>query len=105
MVSLKQKDIKVRKLVHKLEKQRLISRLLLTNIKSYNKALPLGVALINYKYFKRNVLSSFSLTKMQNRCILSNRGRGVYKNYNSSRFILRNFIQFGFLPGYKKAVW
>jgi len=39
------------------------------------------------------------------RCILTRRGRGVFRNFNLSRHVLREFLSFGFILGYKKFAW
>lgn len=52
--------------------------------------------------------NKFSLglkVKFTNRCVLTNRPRGVIKKYNLSRIKLREFLQYGVLPGFVKAVW
>jgi small subunit ribosomal protein S14 len=43
--------------------------------------------------------------RMVNRCVVNNRGRGVFRPFGISRVLLRNLMQFGLLPGYSKAVW
>lgn len=43
-------------------------------------------------------------TKLVRRCVISNRGRGNFRPYGLSRFYLREFMQFGILPGFKKSV-
>jgi len=48
---------------------------------------------------------TFSKTQFSNRCIESNRSRGVLRTYSVSRMCLRESIQFGILAGYRKAVW
>lgn len=47
---------------------------------------------------------TFSSVKIRRRCVLTNRSRGVQTSYNISRIKLRELLQFGILPGYKKAV-
>jgi len=46
-----------------------------------------------------------SRVRMTNRCVVNNRGRGVFRPFGISRILMRNLIQFGLLPGYSKAVW
>jgi len=86
-----------------------------------------------YKYIKINLLSSFcykqskkiklkqyfnkvfclnnkkfyflSNVKIVRRCLFNNRSRSVLKNYGLSRNVFRELLQFGIIPGYKKAVW
>jgi ribosomal protein S14 len=67
---------------------------------------------INRKFIKKTLLilkkKSFyksNKIKLIKRCIVNNRSRGVHKPFNMSRLIFRNLLQFGIIPGYKKAVW
>jgi ribosomal protein S14 len=109
MLSAKIKDLKYRKLYKKNEKIRLYRRFLfitLLNNKTVLKNPKIKQNLIflflkKYKIFK---LSNKTKTRLVNRCVFSNRGRSVYRPYGLSRFFLREFMQFGILPGYKKAV-
>lgn len=57
------------------------------------------------KLFNKNSSISNSKTKINRRCVLTNRNRGVFRPYGISRFVFRDFIHFGLLPGYKKAIW
>jgi ribosomal protein S14 len=43
--------------------------------------------------------------KITRRCILHNRSKSAIKPFNISRLIFRNLLQFGLIPGYRKAVW
>lgn len=43
--------------------------------------------------------------KMVPHCLITGRTKSVYKKFNLSRSVLRDLIQFGLVPGYKKAVW
>jgi ribosomal protein S14 len=61
----------------------------------------LSIYLYNYKKKKLKL----SRTKLYNRCLLTNRSRGIISPYNLSRLKLREFLQFGIFPGYSKAVW
>lgn len=46
-----------------------------------------------------------SKTKLVQRCIFTNRSRGSIRYFGISRILLREMLQFGIIPGYKKAVW
>lgn len=46
-----------------------------------------------------------SKTRIRNRCVLSGRGRGVYKKFNLSRIWIRKLASEGKLPGMIKASW
>jgi ribosomal protein S14 len=59
----------------------------------------------SFKTLRKYYFAKTSRVRLNARCIFTNRSRGISKKYGVSRFVLRDFIQFGFLPGYKKAVW
>lgn len=46
-----------------------------------------------------------SKIRLVKRCLLTNRSKSVLSPYNLGRNILRDLLQFGIIPGYKKAVW
>jgi small subunit ribosomal protein S14 len=54
---------------------------------------------------KLNKLKFNRKTKINRRCIFSNRNRGVLRPFNISRITFKELVYFGLLPGYKKAVW
>lgn len=58
----------------------------------------------NTSNFALNLSPRSSKTKLVRRCVLNNRARGLTKPYNISRIKLREMIQFGVIPGYKKSV-
>ena len=46
-----------------------------------------------------------SPTRIQNRCIVTGRARGVYKKYGLCRNVFRQMALEGKLPGIKKSSW
>ena len=46
-----------------------------------------------------------SPTRLHNRCDLSGRSRGYYRKVRLSRIALRDFANFGQVPGMTKASW
>ena len=50
-----------------------------------------------------NLPSDSSITKVRNRCIISNRPRSVYRKYKISRLMFRELSLKGDLMGIKKA--
>lgn len=46
-----------------------------------------------------------SITRLRNRCVITNRGRGVLQSFRLSRIQLREMFSLGIVPGYKKSVW
>lgn len=46
-----------------------------------------------------------SATRIRNRCMITGRGRGVYRKFNISRIMLREMAAEGLIPGVRKASW
>ena len=46
-----------------------------------------------------------SKTRLHNRCFISGRSRGFFRDFGISRHFIREFAHEGFLPGIKKASW
>ena len=64
------------------------------------------IELIIISFLKdNNKIENKSKTRITNRCVLNNRGRGVLRPYGISRTLMRELMQFGVIPGYSKAVW
>lgn len=103
----KSKDLKLRLLYQKNELIKKVFKILLTTF-SYNlKYSQENLCVENFKIFFRiykKALKS-SRTKIFNRCILTNRSRGLLRKYSISRIKMREMLQYGLLPGYSKAVW
>ncbi len=106
MVSSKIKDLKYRFLYSKIEKKKLLIKFLFINFlnKKKLKKNKLFFLFLFLKLKKYSNLQFKTKTKLVRRCALTNRGRGNYRPYGISRFAMRDFMQFGLLPGYKKAV-
>jgi len=101
MLSLKIKDLKNRKFFAKREKiNKVIKFIFINQLSKKNNNL-----LKKYKIFFNKFKIKNSKTKIVNRCILNNRGRGSIRKYSINRILLRDLFLFGIIPGYKKAVW
>ena len=104
MLVSKIKDLKLRQSFLKLEFSKKVTKFLVINLLSKNKKLTskntLGVHSLALRLNSR-----VSKLRLKNRCLLSNRNKGVSKYYTLSRIVMREFIQFGIIPGYTKAVW
>ena len=50
-------------------------------------------------------LNKNSLNKIKNYCIISNRSRGILKDFKISRIILKDYASKGFLMGLHKSSW
>lgn len=46
-----------------------------------------------------------STTRLHNRCVLSGRPKGFYRDFGVSRHFVRELAHEGFLPGVQKASW
>lgn len=93
------KDKNNRNFYYKTEKFRIILLYLLRNLKinknSRNKI---------FMEFNNLTLNN-SITKIKNRCILSNRSKSIYRGFKLSRIFLKQYGHQGFICGLKKAVW
>jgi ribosomal protein S14 len=104
MLFIKIKDKKHRKSFFKLEKKKLLNKFILTHLLSKetefsNKEINLIVLknVLNEKYHSK--------VRISRRCVISNCGGGVLRNFGISRMHLRELFSSGFIPGYSKAVW
>jgi ribosomal protein S14 len=69
----------------------------------YNKDESLN---LRRQYIYLQLLSTkISKTKLFRNCIMTGRSRAVARPYGLSRCALKELIQFGKLPGYKKSIW
>jgi len=93
------KDKRRRFLVAKYELRRQWLRALFQDLR-------LPVEFRNYIYSQFFVLPrDSSITRLRNRCNLTNRPRGVYKHFGLSRLMFRKFIWQGKLVGFRKSSW
>ena len=70
----------------------------LKNVTSFKEKLPL------YKKFERIPRNS-SPSRHRNRCWVTGRSRGFYKDFGLSRHVLREMGNDGLIPGLKKSSW
>ena len=98
MIHSKIKDIKKRKAFLKAEKSRKINKFIFTNLLSRGKN---SIRVLQIKNQKRLE----SKVKIKNRCIFTNRNKGVSRFFSLSRISQKDFMQFGIIPGYIKSVW
>lgn len=91
------KDKKKRSLVQKNELKRLFLKYCMRNEDSS----------INWKHSLRlsKLSSNSSKIRVKNRCIYSNRSRGVYRHFRLSRIVLRDLGSLGQINGLKKSSW
>jgi ribosomal protein S14 len=89
----------------KTEKIRILGKFLENYLHGCTSTRNLVCKLKDSKIFRKHYFSKMSRVRISARCVFTNRGRGVSKKHRTSRFVLRDFIQFGLLSGYRKAVW
>jgi small subunit ribosomal protein S14 len=104
MLFAKIKDKKQRELLSKTEKKKLLNKFILTYLlsrenKFYSKEINLVVlkSVLNERYHSK--------VRINRRCVINNRNRGVLRAFGVSRMRFRELISFGLVPGYAKAVW
>jgi len=91
-----------------LNKKKIILKFLLINLLHHN--------LLNKNLKKKSILKNLLIYKftkkfkiiknsIKNFCFFTHRSFGTTKKFGVSRLQLRFLMQFGILPGFKKAVW
>jgi ribosomal protein S14 len=61
--------------------------------------------IIRNSFHKSSSLQYASLSKIRNRCMLTGKGRAVFKKYKLSRTRMRLFSRFPIIYGLQKASW
>ena len=94
-----QRELKRKNLVEKYSKKRLALKKIIHDINSsqedkWNAQLRLQKLPVNS-----------SSSRLQNRCSITGRARGVYKKFGLCRNKIREHAMLGDLPGLKKASW
>jgi ribosomal protein S14 len=105
MLSAKIKDGKLRKQFFLLEKKLKAHKFLICNLLSNPNKMFTHSSLIYSQISKTKIAKRISKIKLRNRCISSNRGKGTLRAYSLSRIVMREYLQFGIIPGFKKSVW
>lgn len=99
MTALVERDKKRRKLVEKYE----LKRLELKNIIN-STSLPIKIrweATLKLSKLPRNS----SKVRLRNRCVITGRSRGVYRDFKMSRIMFRQLASNGELSGVRKSSW
>ena len=63
------------------------------------------ICLLFYKFKLNRLRKNFSRTRINNRCVLTGRGRGILRFFRMSRLQIREAHWRGFLYGIRKASW
>ena len=93
-----QRERKREKLIIKYATKRDSIKEELKNVKSFQERLEL------YKKFEK-VPRNSSPSRNRNRCWLTGRSRGFYKDFGLSRHVLREMAHDGLIPGLTKSSW
>jgi len=80
-----------------LEKKKIILQYIFNNL-----SLPLSLREDAYKQYVKFIYFN-SITKIKNRCLLTNRARAVYRKFKMSRIFFKEYALRGELMGVKKA--
>jgi ribosomal protein S14 len=56
-------------------------------------------------YFTSKSKNYSTKTKLVNRCLETSKSRVMHKSFKISRMKLKNMLDMGIIPGYKKAAW
>ena len=93
-----QRERKREKLIIKYATKRDSIKEELKNVKSFQERLEL------YKKFEK-VPRNSSPSRNRNRCWVTGRSRGFYKDFGLSRHVLREMAHDGLIPGLTKSSW
>lgn len=101
------KDKALRKLVNQTELKAKILKFVRIRVLNYPclKSIKKKFLLLKVQTLLKSLNRTKSKVKLQRRCILTNRGRGVLQAYSISRLKFLELCRFGIIPGYRKAVW
>jgi ribosomal protein S14 len=108
MYFIKKKDLYFREKYNQTELDKIKLKFLITHLlqnKDVKKKVSRKILSI---FINRNINKlhkKYSKTKIVRRCPMTGRGRGSLRHFGLSRIMLRDFLRFGVLPGYKKAIW
>ena len=86
-----------RKVIKKQEKSKLVLKYILNNV-----TIPF---IIREKAYKELNLKFKNRVKLNRRCIITGRSRGIISKFKISRIVFKNFASKGYLPGIKKLSW
>jgi small subunit ribosomal protein S14 len=96
--SMIQREKKRERLIVKYAKKRDSLKVELKDVKSFQERLEL------YKKFEK-VPRNSAPSRHRNRCWVTGRSRGYYKDFGLSRHVLREMAQEGLIPGLTKSSW
>lgn len=104
MIRLKYKDIKNRSAFYKTELNKNVLKCFFAKKLNQEKISANEKEKIIY-YYLSQINTKYSKTKIQRRCIYTNRSRVSHRKFGIARIRLREMLKYNIIPGYKKAVW
>jgi len=102
MQALFYKNKKRKYLFNQLEKKKKILKLLIYNYIFNTKKNSLQSKAF---FLLKTLPKNSSEVRLKNRCLITNRGRSVYKDFGLSRLTFRELVNKGKIPGLKKSSW
>lgn len=93
-----QRELKRQRLVMKYAKKRAILKTRIKQASSLKEKLELNR---QFRKFPKNS----SPVRLHNRCLVTGRPQGYYRDFGLSRHVLREMAHEGLLPGVRKASW
>tara|TARA_B100000767_G_scaffold264096_1_gene278589 strand:- start:1084 stop:1386 length:303 start_codon:yes stop_codon:yes gene_type:complete len=96
--SMIQRDVKREYLIKKYEAKRKSLKQKLNSDDGYKEKLQI------YKKFEK-IPPNSAATRLRNRCWVTGRSRGFYRDFGLSRHVVREMAHEGIIPGLKKSSW
>nr|ALO21409.1 ribosomal protein S14 [Golenkinia longispicula] len=96
--SMIQRELKRQRLVMKFAKKRENLKQLIKQASSLREKLALHRQL-------QKLPRNSAAVRLHNRCAITGRPKGYYRDFGLSRHVLREMAHEGFLPGVRKASW
>ena len=96
--SLIQRELKRQRLVMKYAQKR-------ESLKKQIKETPIIKTKLQLHRKLQQLPRNSSAVRLHNRCLITGRPKGYFRDFGLSRHVLREMAHFGLLPGVKKSSW
>jgi small subunit ribosomal protein S14 len=96
--SLIQRELKRQRLVLKYAKKR-------EKLKKQIKKTPIIKEKLEFHRQLQKLPRNSSAVRLHNRCLITGRPKGYFRDFGLSRHVLREMAHYGLLPGVKKSSW
>lgn len=104
MILSKNKDKLLRKKLNRIELRKKELKIVFVRLMS-DSSLSAEKKKLVVKQLVKKLHERTSKSKVMKRCLLTNKARVMHKSFKVSRVKLKDMLEFGLVPGYKKAVW